>query len=266
MVDEVIKELDKLGINNRTIDSCLRRIRSYHREMQETLLSAGLSGLNIAVVFHEVERGVRTLHQALVRGTNADHLVDQARNLAQTLDGFAVLLRRNSKDRHSGRELIQSVLQISSLRLDYHHIRVVCPTLEGDEVGFHSNFAFNLVLGALSNLIDNAIYWLRVRHPDLSIDENPSERMLYIGVSHDFEAGPAIVVADNGTGFQEDNLEHITRPFFTHKPEGMGLGLYYTKLAMELQNGHLVFPHAGEVSIPDKFDGAVVALIFEEDR
>ena len=85
-------------------------------------------------------------------------------------------------------------------------------------------------------------------------------------MSRDFEAGPALVVADNGTGFQGDDPEHVVRPFFTRKPDGMGLGLYYAALAMELNGGLLAFPQPGETEIPDGFDGAVVALIFKEDR
>ena len=266
LIADVTRELRKHGIRDRSIDSSLRRVRRFHNEMQETLLSAGMSGLNLAVVFHEVERGVRVIHQALLRGVPAADLVEQARDLAQTLDGFSMLLRRSSKDVHSGRELIESVLQISSLRLDFHGIRVVCPALEDDDAGFHSQFAFNLVLGALSNLIDNAIYWLRVRHPQDDSNYYNVERKLYIDVCHEFEMGPAIVVADNGTGFRADDMEYITRPFFTHRPEGMGLGLYYTRLAMELQEGHLVFPQQGEIYVPDGFDGAVVALVFREDR
>ena len=265
LVDEAMRAFEKSGIEDPTIPSCLRRIRRYHREMQDTLLSAGLSGLNLAVVFHEVERGVRTLHEALVRGTEPNALVGQARDLAQTLDGFSALLRRNTIDRHSGRKLVEAALRISSLRLDYHQIKVVCPLLEGSDVGFHSKFAFNLVLGALSNLIDNAIYWLRVRHSDADSDRAPNQRMLYIGVTDGFEAGPGIVVADNGTGFQAETREFITHPFYTHKPEGMGLGLYYARLAMEQQGGQLGFPSREEVSVPDEFDGAVVAMVFKED-
>ena len=52
------------------------------------------------------------------------------------------------------------------------------------------------------------------------------------------------------------------RPFFTRKPSGMGLGLYYANLAMELNGGLLVFPQPDEVDLPEGFDGAVTALIF----
>ena len=119
-------------------------------------------------------------------------------------------------------------------------------------------------MGALNNLIDNAVYWLRVRWPDPPKGSEPSGRRLYVNFSRDFEAGPAIIVADNGVGLQGDDAESLQRPFFTRKPEGMGLGLYYANLAMELNGGQLAFPQPGEVTIPEEFDGAVVALIFRE--
>ena len=46
----------------------------------------------------------------------------------------------------------------------------------------------------------------------------------------------------------------------------MGPGLCYANPAMELNGGQLVFPHSGEVELPGRFDGAVVALIFGEYR
>ena len=150
------------------------------------------------------------------------------------------------------------------LRFRHHRIQLVCPLLQGDGDGFHSRFAFGLVVGALNNLLDNALYWLRVRWPNLPEQGEPPERKLYVDVSPDLEAGPAIVVADNGTGFQGDDPENLVRPFFTRKPEGMGIGLYYANLAMELNGGQLAFPQPGEVELPGEFDGAVTALIFKE--
>ena len=57
---------------------------------------------------------------------------------------------------------------------------------------------------------------------ELSADDDFPERMLYIGISRDFEAGSAIAVADNGTGFQGGGPENLVRPFFTYKPDGIG--------------------------------------------
>ena len=261
-IGELRLELDRQGVRQ-TFEPYVARIEHNYQSMQETLLSAGMSGLNLAVVFHEVERGVRVLHQVIVEGADWKSAARQARDLMHLLDGFATLLRRDSRQQHSIRKLVDAARQFNVLRLRHHRVRLVCPLLESDGEGFQSRFVFSLVVGALNNLIDNAFYWLRVRWPDVPAENEPSERQLYIGVSNDFETGPALVVADNGTGFQGDDPENLVRPFFTRKPDGMGLGLYYANLAMELNGGQLVFPQPGEVEVPDGFDGAVIALIFK---
>ena len=135
----------------------------------------------------------------------------------------------------------------------------MCPLLETDDPGFQSSFEFSLVLAALNNLIDNSLHWLRVKWPNVPPEDVTRTRRMYVGTSYDLAPGPAIVVADNGPGFQ-DRPELMVRPFFTRKPEGMGLGLYYASLAKDLNGGQLVFPKAGEVEVPDGFDGAVVAM------
>ena len=257
------RELERQGMRQK-FEPYVVSIENNYQSMQETLLSAGMSGLNLAVVFHEVERGVRALHQVISEGADMDSAARQARDLMRLLDGFSTLLRRDSKQQHSGRKLIDAARRFNVLRFRHHRIRFDCPLLHDGGDGFHSRFAFSLVLGALSNLVDNALYWLRVRWPNVPVSSEQLERKLYINVSHDFEAGPAIVVADNGPGFQGDDPNNLVRPFFTRKPDGMGLGLYYVNLAMELNSGQLVFPQPGEVGLSEEFDGAVVALIFKE--
>ena len=257
------RELERQGVREK-FESYVAKIEQDYQSMQETLLTAGMSGLNLAVVFHEVERGVRVLHQVISEGADMDSAALQARDLMRLLDGFATLLRRDSKQQHSGRKLLDAARRFNMLRFRHHRVQLVCPAMQGAEEGFHSRFAFGLVVGALNNLVDNALYWLRVRWPGLSEPSDSPERKLYIGTSDDFEAGPAIIVADNGTGLQGDDPENLVRPFFTRKPDGMGLGLYYANLAMELNGGQLAFPRPEEVELPEEFDGAVVALIFRE--
>src|SRR5262249_44380620 len=150
--------------------------------MQETLLHAGMSGLNLAVVFHEVERGVRALHEAIAHGRNPNATAQQARDLMRLLDGFTVLLRRDTRAKHSARRLIDAARQFSILRLRRHRVRLLCPLLEGGKDGFQAKFPFGLVVGALNNLIDNSLYWMRVRWPDQPDDEKSSPRKLFIGV------------------------------------------------------------------------------------
>jgi hypothetical protein len=255
--------LDNQGVRNK-FESFIAKIEHDYRDMQETLLSAGMSGLNLAVVFHEVERGVRALHQVIVDGTNPEAAALQARELMHLLDGFSTLLRRDSRAKHSARKLVDAARRYNILRLRHHRVRLVCPLMEDKGENFEARFAFGLIVGAVNNLIDNSLYWMRVRWPDVPPEPAPSPRQIYIGTSEDFEAGPALIIADTGPGF-EDEPDRLVRPFFTRKPSGMGLGLYYTNLAMELNGGQVVFPERGEVDLPEGFDGAVVALVFKRD-
>ena len=264
-IEDLRRELDRQGMKEK-FEPYVEKIKNDYLSMQEILLTAGMSGLNLAVVFHEVERGVRALHQVITEGTDIEEAARQARDLMHLLDGFAALLRRDSKKLHTAAKLVKAAKQNNALRFRHHCISLTCPLLDNGDESFQSCFAFGLVLGALGNLIDNALYWLRVRWPELPSENEPPQRKLYIGLSRDFEAGPAIVVADNGTGFQGDAPQNLVRPFFTRKPDGMGLGLYYANLAMELNGGQLVFPQPREVELPDEFDGAVAALIFKETK
>lgn len=260
-IEDLRRALDRQGVRA-TFEPYVEKIEHDYRDMQQTLLSAGMSGLNLAVVFHEVERGVRALHQVIADGTDPDAATRQARDLMHLLDGFSTLLRRDARSTHTARKLIEAARRFNVLRLRHHRVRLDCALLETDDKGFEANFAFGLVVGALNNLIDNALYWMRVRWPEVPPDGHPSPRKIYLGVSENFEAGPAIIVADTGPGFQGDEPDRLVRPFFTRKPSGMGLGLYYANLAMELNGGLLAFPQPDEVDLPEGFDGAVVALVF----
>ena len=260
-IAEMRQALDDRGVRE-TFEPYVAKIERDYVDMQETLLAAGMSGLNLAVVFHEVERGVRVLHRVITEGKDMAGAARQAEELMRVLDGFSALLRRDSQRLYRASKLVRAARQFNLLRFRHHRVRLDCPLLDGID-DFESRFSFRLVLGALNNLIDNALYWMRVKWPEGQGGPATSNRRLFIGTSRDLDRGPAVVVADSGPGFQ-DAPELVTRPFFTRKPDGMGLGLYYANLAMELNGGSLVFPERGEVDIPDECDGAVVAMIFKE--
>ncbi len=243
------------------VRSQLTSIQRGYQTMQDVLTRAGMSGLNLALVFHEVERGVRALYEQIVAGTDRSTLADQARELTKLLDGFSGLLRRGRKRPYSVRKVAAVARQVNALRFSHHGIRFSCPLLDADGNDEAAVLYFALAVGALNNLIDNALYWLNVRWPEKS----SKQRRLYVDLSHSFDYGPALVVADNGIGFQGDDPVDMARPFYTRKATGMGLGLYFAHLAMELCGGQLVFPQPGEVSVPQEYDGAVVALLFRKD-
>lgn len=240
------------------------RIERNYQEMQETLLSAASSGLNLAVVFHEVERNLRELNKVISAGADWETAARLAHHSVSLLDGFGSLLRRHTKLEQSGRKLIEAAMRYNEMRFRHHHVAVECPLLDGKGDGFRSKFAFGMMVGVLGNLIDNALYWTRLRWPDDPETEKDPDRKLYIGVSQDLGSGSSIVVADNGVGLRGDDPDQLVRPFFTRKPDGMGLGLYYANLAMDAHEGQLAFPQPGQVQVPEEYDGATIAMSFKE--
>lgn len=247
-------------------ERCERHVLALERrydEMKESLLRPAVSSLNIALVFHEMERGVRELLRAVKNRENPDQLERQAGDMAQLLDDFSKLLRQDEKKRHHIGKVVDQLRRINLHRFRLHSVALQCELSMDTHPGFEAFFSFGLVLGALNNLIDNAIYWLHVRWTEEPEKWENSPRKICVKESRDFEGGPCLIVADSGPGFRDDPADLI-RPFFTRRPEGMGLGLYYANMVMELTGGRLLFPLRGEVDLPEGFDGAVIALQFPE--
>lgn len=245
------------------IEPLIDKVERDYDELRDTMLRAGLSGIGLAVVFHEVEHGVRALCDLIEKGGKQDVIRARARELARVLGGFADLLRKGKRQRYSLNNLIRRLHDINRVRFRKHHVRLHCPVLDEGAPRVMSNFVFGLALGALNNLLDNAFYWLRVRWPEESAE--PPGRAIHMNINVDLAEGPAVVVADTGPGFS-DGPQDLTRPFFSRRPEGMGVGLYYANLVMELGDGFLLFPDAREADVPKEFDGAVLAMVFPRER
>ena len=255
---QVLRDAAKKHHLSKELDPLINKAEKNYNEMRDTMLRAGLSGMGLAIVFHEIEQGVRVLQKAIEEGRNLDSVRVQARELVHILDGFSELLRKGERRPNSLKQLIRRARDINRVRFRSHNVQLICPALEEGIPDIERRFAFGLLLGALSNLLDNAFYWLQVRWPEGGA---LFERKLYINIEPDFAEGPAIVIADNGPGFQDDP-ERLTHPFFSRRPDGMGVGLYYTNMVMELNGGRLAFPDADEGNVPAGFDGAVLALVF----
>jgi len=125
--------------------------------------------------------------------------------------------------------------------------------IEGGDPDFKIRCNRRLILTALMNAVDNSMYWV----------SSQPKRQIYLGTSFEYDGKPAIVVADNGPGFQ-DPPEYLVEAFFTRKLDGMGLGLHLANEVMDKQNGRLIFPEPGDISLPSQFSGAVLLFEFEK--
>lgn len=74
------------------------------------------------------------------------------------------------------------------------------------------------IIGVVVNLIRNALYWLSTMPSDRS-------REINIELSRPSESTVVIQVSDSGPGVSEDVRDAIFEPYFSERPDGVGLGL-----------------------------------------
>jgi signal transduction histidine kinase len=96
------------------------------------------------------------------------------------------------------------------------------------------------------NLIQNSIYWLE------NID---TERKIIVDVSKSNEE-LSIIFSDSGPGIKTDTEENIFEPYFSTKPDGIGLGLAIVGELVSEYNGELMLINNGIL------DGATFKITF----
>ncbi|MFP9113508.1 ATP-binding protein [Flavobacterium sp. RHBU_3] len=260
---ETIKELEE-KIKDKELEKELKplltRVDKDYTEMRDIMVNSGMTGLNLGVAFHEVDREIRFINADLNRNdVNIEDVKDKVRNLIQILESLSPILRQNKSSLSSAKKIVEIAKRRNINRFNFHQVIFSSPLLTGESEDFDLKVPTNLLISAISNLIDNSIYWVKSKEDLLrSIDYKPA---IYVGTDlYSFE-GPAIVIADNGPGFTIDP-EYLTQPFKTKKEGGMGLGLYFADLVMNMVGGKLLFPDNIDLDIPQAYDGACIALVF----
>jgi signal transduction histidine kinase len=232
----------------------ISRIEVQFRDVLQRLLVAAGAGLNLAVVLHEVEKRIADLLQAVESGEKQESLLVRTKALSDMVDGLTWLTRSSGPTVVKASVLINQAILNWKFRFKHHKITVI-NGMEDDDPDFSIKCNRRLIMGALMNLIDNAIYWLGTRD---------SGRKLYLGTTYEPNEKPGLLIADNGPGFI-DPPEYVVEPFVTRKPDGMGLGLHIANEIMKQEKGRLVFPDPGDVTLPREFSGAVLFMEFEKE-
>lgn len=98
------------------------------------------------------------------------------------------------------------------------------------------------------NLIQNSIYWLSTKD---------GERNILVEVE-DEQDGLAVIVSDNGPGVKKGTEADIFSPYYSTKPEGVGLGLAIA--------GEIISEYDGELSLlkESTLGGASFKLLFKK--
>lgn len=265
-LSDTIKELEiKLEEKHLTeeLRPLIKKVEQDYNDMKDVMLNSGMTGINLAIVFHEIEREMKYIGTSLnSKEIDVSELKSRIKNLNLLLENFSPILKQKTKNNLSASSLVERVVQINKSRFNYHNITLSSPLLSKEAPDFKITGPGNLLLSSLSNIIDNAIYWVSAQH---ELKGNEHKSAIYITSDTSSFDGPAIIVADTGSGFKLDP-EEMVQPFKTTKEGGMGLGLYFVNLVMESIGGKLYFPDCTDLDIPQLYNGACVVIIFPRMR
>jgi len=110
----------------------------------------------------------------------------------------------------------------------------------------------DLIIRAISHLIENSIDSVKQGR------RTGNRQKIRICLSCRAES-VEVSVSDRGEGISKKNLEHIFEPFFSTRPERVGLGLTFVKRVVE--------EHGGRIEVDSRLRvGTTMTLIFPKDR
>lgn len=268
-IEEALENIKKTAVQHRIqkeIEPALKSIKQELDNYRQVMASSGVAAMNINLAFHEMVHGVDKIVYQLEKNVNPEAIHKTVSHLRSLLDTFKPLLKREKNKSIPAEELVKRVLKMHEHRFPRHDVVLSNWAADSEKsINFNLKGPINLMVGALSNIIDNAIYWSRYRKER---DNRSVSAGILILSSWDAETKEGMIaVVDNGPGFQLPE-ESIGKPFATTKSGGMGLGIYYARLVMESMQGNLFICPADELrddfSFSTNYDGAAVVLQFKE--
>lgn len=253
-ISELRDKIQKKGLL-KDLGGYLNRIEEDYKDIREKLLTSASAGLSLSIVIHEIDKIIKELKSAVEKKGADSHIKNLVRHLAELVQGYAMLVKRSGTEKIKASEIIKEAIFNVGYRLSAHDIHVINNSTKDND--FSIKCSKRLVLGAIMNIIDNSIYWLEIKKPE--------KKYIYISPTNDMDGKPAIIICDNGSGFV-DPLDNVIQPFFTRKPDGMGLGLHIANEIMKVHKGRLKILEKGEVRLPTGLDGAGLSLIFKGEK
>lgn len=143
-------------------------------------------------------------------------------------------------------DLIQKAIAIMQVEADDSGV-----TLEAGETDVMTRLDEAEVLTVLVNLIQNAIYWAATQPKDAA-------RKVLVDARSNPDESLTFAVSDSGPGVPEGIRGHIFDPYFSSKPEGVGLGLSIVgNLVEDIYEGELILVDEGPL------DGATFEATFK---
>jgi signal transduction histidine kinase len=176
---------------------------------------------------------------------------------AEVIRRLRALLTKHAIERRSvfPNQIISETLKLLEPMTKALQITVYCrlidpaPVLEGDSIQLQQ---------VLLNLLMNAVE---------ATKEAPVERRyIRIHTDVDSESNYSVSVSDSGPGISPEQMSNLFKPFFSTKPNGMGLGLFLVRSIVEAHGGTVGATSDGigatfHITIPFKKDRSADAVL-----
>lgn len=242
----------------------LHRINSQYIEVKDVLIKSANAGLNLSVVIHEIEKLISQLTGSIQRNEN-EKSISISLMLEKIIRGYSSMIKKSDIKITPLSKIVQIALDNYEFRFIDHKIDVITNWKENNLTAF---LAEAESISVLTNLLDNAIYWLcYARKEERKISVYITDQIKIEGKKYN-----SIVVSDNGPGFNIPP-DIAVKPFMTGKPFniGSGLGLHVGTEMMKGMKGHLIFLDKYEISLPPivldkKVNNAIIAICFPEEK
>lgn len=268
----VVQEADRQLGRQHPVSQMVRQsdsdIRAGVKRVQEhysrLLLTAGV-GQIVDLVIHEIgapigraNRELAYLDRQIEKWLDSDALNEAKRSLAD-IKGWLeqiVALRNRLDPKAAGKRgratsfdvfeeiegnilLFENLIGKQGIKIEVH--RPVAPIIV--------HMTRSALGQILANLLDNSIFWLTRHHGD----GNGGRISIQVA---SLDSGFQIRFCDDGPGIDEPDRERVFDPYYSTKPNGMGLGLYVARQVIE-RYGKMTYRHDCALS------GACFEVLFE---
>ena len=241
----------------------IQRLKKLERERLEMERWASL-GMVVKEVAHQirnpiaslggyVKRLLKTPSSASIRNSYLDRIFQETQRLETIIQRVEeyILISRPTFQREKIQEVVEAALQTISIEATEKVISFNLETgdLEGNGYLFVDK---GLVTKALCHILRNSMECIT------GIPAEKKRASVKVTLFGD-EESISISTSDKGEGIAKKNLNRIFEPFFSTRPEQMGLGLTFTKRVME--------EHGGKIQVESRLKkGTTITLIFPKDR
>lgn len=166
---------------------------------------------------------------AALLGETLNDIIAQSRRASEIVKRVRVFInpQRAQYENLMLEEVITHAVALLKPELQRHHAQLQLrleegtPPVRGDRV---------LLEQVLVNLIHNALH---------AVQPLPAGQRSILLLSQQVAQGVSVTVADNGPGIPAAQLEQVFAPFFTSKPDGLGLGLNICRTIVEAHGGSI---------------------------